>query len=62
VLPRIAAARAVQLVRFGPACPNPVNAAMAHEDLRRHCRLDPPGQRLLDDAFENRALDRRILG
>lgn len=61
VAPRIAAARAVQLARFGQACATPVNAAMAHEELRRHCRLDTPGQRLLDDAFEKLGLSARAL-
>ncbi|HEY6324385.1 MAG TPA: hypothetical protein VJA16_22810, partial [Thermoanaerobaculia bacterium] len=30
-------------------------------DLRRHCRLDIPGQRLLDDAFEKLGLSARAL-
>jgi len=61
VAPRIAAARAVQFARFGPAFPTPVNAAMAPDDLRRHCRLDSAGQRLLDDAFDKLGLSARAL-
>ena len=59
VAPRIAAARAAQTVRFGAASPNPVNAAMTPDDLRRHCRLDAAGQRLLDQAFERLGLSAR---
>jgi magnesium chelatase family protein len=59
VAPRIAAARAVQLGRFGDASPTPVNAAMTSEALRRHCRLDAAGQRLLDQAFEKLGLSVR---
>jgi magnesium chelatase family protein len=59
VAARIAAARAVQLARFGAASPSPVNAAMTSEALRRHCRLDAAGQRLLDAAFERLGLSAR---
>jgi len=55
---RIAAARAHQLARFGAGV-NPVNAAMTPDDLRRHCRLDAAGQRLLDDAFQRLGLSAR---
>jgi magnesium chelatase family protein len=58
---RIAAARAVQLDRFGATAPTPVNAAMPPEALRRHCRLDAGGQRLLDQAFEKLGLSVRAL-
>jgi magnesium chelatase family protein len=59
VAPRIDAARARQLARFGGAAANPVNAAMTPDDLRRHCRLDAAGQRLLDDAFQRLGLSAR---
>ncbi|HVR10935.1 MAG TPA: YifB family Mg chelatase-like AAA ATPase [Thermoanaerobaculia bacterium] len=55
---RIAAARARQLARFGAGV-SPVNAAMTPDDLRRHCRLDAAGQRLLDDAFQRLGLSAR---
>jgi magnesium chelatase family protein len=58
---RIAVARARQIDRFGAASPNPVNAAMTPEELRRHCRLDAAGQRLLDGAFEQLGLSVRAL-
>jgi magnesium chelatase family protein len=58
---RIQAARDRQRERFGPACPTPVNAAMTPEELRRHCRLDAAGQRLLDQAFEKLGLSARAL-
>jgi magnesium chelatase family protein len=58
---RIAAARARQLARFGAASPNPLNAAMTPETLRRHCRLDAAGQRLLDQAFAKLGLSVRAL-
>lgn len=61
VAPRIAAARARQLARFGAACPTPVNAAMTPDDLSRHCRLDAASQRLLDDAFQKLGLSARAL-
>jgi len=59
VAPRIDAARAVQLARFGTASPSPVNAAMTPDELRRHCRLDAGGQKLLDDAFHRLGLSAR---
>jgi magnesium chelatase family protein len=46
VAPRIDAARACHLARFGGGGANPVNAAMTPADLRRHCRLDAVGRRL----------------
>jgi magnesium chelatase family protein len=58
---RIEAARQRQLARFGAACPNPLNAAMAPEALRRHCRLEATGRRLLDQAFEKLGLSVRAL-
>jgi magnesium chelatase family protein len=58
---RIESARARQLARFGPASPSPVNAAMTADDLRRHCRLDAAGQRLLDEAFQKLGLSARAL-
>jgi magnesium chelatase family protein len=61
VAQRIRAVRDLQLGRFGAASPNPVNSAMAHDDLRRHCRLEAGGQKLLDDAFEKLGLSVRAL-
>ncbi len=58
---RIACARARQLARFGADSPNPVNAAMAAEDLQRHCPLDAAGRRLLDQAFQDLGLSLRAL-
>jgi len=58
---RIESARARQLARFGAAAPNPVNAVMNPDDLRRHCRLDAAGQRLLDGAFQRLGLSARAL-
>jgi magnesium chelatase family protein len=58
---RIESARARQLARFGAACPNPLNAALTPDALRRHCRLDAAGQRLLDQAFEKLGLSVRAL-
>jgi magnesium chelatase family protein len=58
---RIECAREVQLARFGPAAPTPVNAAMTPAELRRHCRLDAASQRLLDEAFQKLGLSVRAL-
>jgi magnesium chelatase family protein len=58
---RIRAARDLQAQRLGPASPNPVNAVMAADDLRRHCRLDAAGQKLLDEAFQKLGLSVRAL-
>ena len=43
------------------ASPNPVNSGMASDALRRHCRLDAPGQKLLDEAFQKLGLSLRAL-
>src|ERR1700674_3531049 len=61
VAPRIDAARVRQLARFGASSSTPVNAAMTPDHLRRHCRLDAAGQRLLDQAFERLGLSARAL-
>jgi magnesium chelatase family protein len=61
VAARVAAARAVQLARFGSDRATPNNAAMGPEDLRRHCLLDPAGRQLLDNAFEKLGLSARAL-
>lgn len=58
---RVAAARAVQLARFGPAVSTPVNAALGPEALRRFCQVDPAGRALLDRAFEKLGLSARAL-
>ncbi|HEX2643462.1 MAG TPA: YifB family Mg chelatase-like AAA ATPase [Thermoanaerobaculia bacterium] len=61
VAARVAAARAVQLARFGAGISTPINAAMGPEELRRHCPLDPAGRTLLDAAFEKLGLSARAL-
>jgi magnesium chelatase family protein len=61
VAARVAAARAIQLSRFGPGASTPINAAMGPEELRRHCPLDPAGRTLLDAAFEKLGLSARAL-
>ncbi|HVR95626.1 MAG TPA: YifB family Mg chelatase-like AAA ATPase [Thermoanaerobaculia bacterium] len=58
---RVAAARAIQLERFGIGTSTPVNAVMGTEALRRFCVLDPPGRNLLDTAFEKLGLSARAL-
>jgi magnesium chelatase family protein len=58
---RVAAARALQADRFGPAAPTPTNAAMLPADLRRFCALDPAGRALLDAAYERLGLSARAL-
>ena len=58
---RVAAARALQLERFGPSTPTPNNAAMGPEQLRRFCAVDPAGRALLDRAFERLGLSARAL-
>ncbi len=47
---RVAAARTLQLERFGTRS-IPFNAHMDAESQRRHCALDPAGQALLNAAF-----------
>jgi magnesium chelatase family protein len=58
---RVAAARSIQLERFGAASSMPVNSGMGPEALRRHCRLEPAGRALLDTAFEKLGLSARAL-
>jgi magnesium chelatase family protein len=61
VAARVAAARAVQLERFGPRVATPNNAALRPDELRRFCRLDEAGRSLLDRAFEKLGLSARAL-
>ncbi len=61
VAQRVAEARKIQQRRFGPDCSTPVNAAMNSKQLKRHCRLDPKAQALLDQAFEKLGLSARSL-
>lgn len=61
VAARVAAARAVQLDRFGPQVATPNNAALRPDELRRFCRLDEAGRSLLDRAFEKLGLSARAL-
>jgi magnesium chelatase family protein len=58
---RVAAARALQLDRFGPQVATPCNAAMGPEPLRRFCAVDGAGRALLDAAFEKLGLSARAL-
>jgi len=60
VAARVAAARALQVERFG-AAGIPVNAAMTPADLGRHCAVDGPGRALLDAAFHKLGLSARAL-
>ena len=57
---RVAAARAVQLERFGHV-ETPYNAAMGAESLSRFCAVDAAGRALLDAAFERLGLSARAL-
>ena len=57
---RVAAARAVQLERFGQV-ETPYNAAMGAESLSRFCAVDAAGRALLDAAFEKLGLSARAL-
>jgi magnesium chelatase family protein len=61
VAARVAAARAVQLDRFGPQAATPTNSAMGPDQLRRFCAVDPAGRKLLDTAFERLGLSARAL-
>jgi magnesium chelatase family protein len=58
---RVAAARSVQLDRFGANIPTPTNSAMGPEQLRRFCAVDTAGRGLLDTAFERLGLSARAL-
>ncbi len=61
VAARVRAARESQVARFPPGHPAPANVSLDAADLRRHCRLDAPSQRLLDTAFERLGLSARAL-
>ncbi|HEX2223541.1 MAG TPA: YifB family Mg chelatase-like AAA ATPase, partial [Thermoanaerobaculia bacterium] len=61
VAARVAAARLIQLERFGTETTTPINAAMGPDGLRRYCQLDPAGRKLLDTAFERLGLSARAL-
>jgi magnesium chelatase family protein len=61
VAARVAAARAVQIDRFGPQTTTPTNSAMGPEQLRRFCAVDAAGRGLLDTAFERLGLSARAL-
>jgi magnesium chelatase family protein len=58
---RVAAARAIQLARFGQDVPTPNNSAMGPEQLRRFCALDGAARSLLDAAFEKLGLSARAI-
>jgi magnesium chelatase family protein len=53
---RVARARAVQEERLGPGR---ANAEMTPAEVRRHCELDPEGQRTLEDAHRKLGLSAR---
>jgi magnesium chelatase family protein len=53
---RVAAARALQSDRFGPATSTPFNAAMTPKQVHRLCILDASGRSLLEAAFEKLGL------
>ena len=55
---RVVAARARQLERFGGR-PVYANAQMPPRLIRRHCRLDPEGERLLEQAMTRQGLSAR---
>ncbi len=62
VAARIAAARAVQVARFGAAgSSTPYNRAMGGSEVRRHCALDRAGRALLDAACEKLRLSARAV-
>ncbi len=62
VADRVAAAREIQRLRFGPrATPAPLNAALTERQLARHCRLDDAAQALLDSAFRRLGLSIRAV-
>lgn len=54
---RVEAARAVQLRRFGD--PRRLNSDMTPPEIRRYCRLDEAGERLLRTAVERLGLSAR---
>ncbi len=53
---RVLAARAAQEERLGPGR---ANAEMAPGELRRHCRLDPPARRTMDEGHRQLGLSAR---
>lgn len=58
---RIAAARRVQLSRFPPGHPAPVNGSLTRRDLDEHCQLTTAAQSLADAAFERLTMSARAL-
>ncbi|MCS7051978.1 MAG: ATP-binding protein, partial [Thermomicrobium sp.] len=54
---RVQSARAVQLRRFGD--PRRLNSDLTPPELRRYCRLDEAGERLLRTAVERLGLSAR---
>jgi magnesium chelatase family protein len=61
VAARIAAARAVQVARFGAGSSTRLNGAMDRDEVRRHCVLDRAGRALLDAACEKLRLSARAV-
>lgn len=53
---RVAAARAVQIDRFGPGASPALIAAMTPQQVSAFCGLDAPGRSLLEAAFEKLGL------
>ena len=58
---RVVAARARQLERFRGSSVF-ANAQMSSRLIRRHCRLDPEGERLLEQAMTRQGLSARAYG
>lgn len=61
VAPRVERARERQRRRLADVTRPPVNAAMDARALRRHCRLEPEAQRLLDRAFSRLGMSARAV-
>ena len=58
---RVAEARRIQARRFDRSAATAVNAAMDDRQMRSHCPLERPAQRMLDAAFEQLGLSARAL-
>ena len=58
---RVDAARRLQLSRFPPGHPAPLNGALSRRALEEHARPTEAAQSLLDAAFERLAMSARAL-
>jgi magnesium chelatase family protein len=61
VAARVAAARAVQVRRFGAGSSTRFNGAMCADEIRRHCVLDRACRMLMDAACEKLQLSARAV-